>query len=97
MANEVYRVIVGKPEHPDHFPYIDCWQGAVLRQPTLLRSYVEEATRIMVAKVARVAREKTKKPILAKESKEMPLPYVHPVPHPSLQHWMGKPVGPQLP
>jgi hypothetical protein len=29
-VNEVYRVIVGNPGHPDQFPYIDCWQDAVL-------------------------------------------------------------------
>jgi hypothetical protein len=29
-VNEVYRVIIGNPGHPDHFPYTDCWQDAVL-------------------------------------------------------------------
>jgi hypothetical protein len=30
VVNEVYRIIVGKAGHPDQFPYIDCWQDAVL-------------------------------------------------------------------
>jgi hypothetical protein len=30
VVNEVYRVIVGNPGHPDQFPYIDCWQDIVL-------------------------------------------------------------------
>jgi hypothetical protein len=34
VVNEVYRVFVGKPGHPDKFPYTDCWQDAVLSQPT---------------------------------------------------------------
>jgi hypothetical protein len=52
----------------------------------------------MVARVATTSkyREKTKEPILAEELEEIPLPYVPlypflpPVPHPHLQHWMGK-------
>jgi hypothetical protein len=26
VVNDVYRVIVGKPGHPDQFPCINCWQ-----------------------------------------------------------------------
>jgi hypothetical protein len=33
VVDDVYRVIVGKPEHPDQFLYIDCWQDAVLGSP----------------------------------------------------------------
>jgi hypothetical protein len=33
-VNEVYRVIVGMPGHPNQFPYIDSWQDAALSQPT---------------------------------------------------------------
>jgi hypothetical protein len=33
VVNEVYRVIVGRPGHLEQFPYIDCWQDAVLSQP----------------------------------------------------------------
>jgi hypothetical protein len=57
----------------------------------------------MVAKVAATSkcREKSKKPVLAKDPEEMPPPYMlvyhhchqHPVPHPYLQHQMGKPEG----
>jgi hypothetical protein len=40
LVNEIYRVIVEKPRHPEKFPYIDCWQDAVLSQPSWLRSYL---------------------------------------------------------
>jgi hypothetical protein len=30
VVNEVYKVIVGKPGHPDQFPNFDCWQDEVL-------------------------------------------------------------------
>jgi hypothetical protein len=52
VVNDVSRVIVGNPRHPDQFPYTDCWQDAVLSQPTWLRPCLEEACRIMVARVA---------------------------------------------
>jgi hypothetical protein len=52
IVNEVYRGIVGKPGHPEQFLYIDCWQDAVLSRPTWLRACLEEAYRIMVARVA---------------------------------------------
>jgi hypothetical protein len=32
-VNEACKVIVGNPGHPDKFPYIDCWQDAVLSWP----------------------------------------------------------------
>jgi hypothetical protein len=69
-VNEVYRVIVGKPGHPEQSPYIDCWQDAVLSQPTWLRPCLEEACRIMVARVATTSkcRKKAKEPILAEEA-----------------------------
>jgi hypothetical protein len=72
VVNEVYRVIVGKPGHPEQFPYISCWQDAVLSWPTWLRPYLEEACRIMVARVATTSkcREKTKEPMLAEEPKK---------------------------
>jgi hypothetical protein len=75
VVNEVYRVIVGNPGHPDQFPYTDCWQNAVFSQPTWLRPYLEEACRIMIARVATTpkCREKTKEPILAEEPEEKPL------------------------
>jgi hypothetical protein len=74
VVNEVYRVIVGRPEHPDQFPYIDCWQNAVLSWPTWLRPCLEEACRIMVASMATTSkcREKTKELILVREPKEAP-------------------------
>jgi hypothetical protein len=69
VVNEVHRVIVGKPGHPDQFPYIDCWQDAVFSRLTWLRPCLEQTCRIMVARVAATSkcREKTKKPMLAKE------------------------------
>jgi hypothetical protein len=46
------------------FPYIDCWQDAVLSQPTWLKPHLEKACRVMIAKVAAVPkyRVKCKKP-----------------------------------
>jgi hypothetical protein len=78
VFSNIYRVIVGKPGHPDQSPYIDCWQYVVLSWPTWLRPYLEEACRIMVAMVAATSkcREKTKGPMLAKEPNEMPSPFV---------------------
>jgi hypothetical protein len=52
VVNEVYEVIVGRPGHLDQFPYVDCWQDAVLSQPSWLSPCLEEACRIMVARVA---------------------------------------------
>jgi hypothetical protein len=76
MANEIYRVIVGKPGLLEKFPYIDCWQDAVVRWPTWLRLCLEEACRIMVARVAIASkyRKKAKEPILAEEPEAVPPP-----------------------
>jgi hypothetical protein len=52
VVDEVYRIIVGKPWHQEQFPYIDCWQDAILSRPTWVRPYLEEAYRIMIARVA---------------------------------------------
>jgi hypothetical protein len=41
VVNEVYWVVVGKPGHPDQFPYIDHWQDAILSWPTWLRPCLE--------------------------------------------------------
>jgi hypothetical protein len=30
IINRVFEVVVGDSGHPDQFPYIDCWQDAVL-------------------------------------------------------------------
>jgi hypothetical protein len=78
VVNEVHRVIVWMPGYPDQFPYIDCWQDAVLSQPTWLRPCLEETGRIMVARVAKTSkcREKTKETILIREPKETLPPYV---------------------
>jgi hypothetical protein len=78
VVNEVHKVIVGRPGHPNQFPYIDCWQDSVLSWPTQLRPCLEESYRIMVPRVAATSkcREKTKEPILAKEPEEVPPPYV---------------------
>jgi hypothetical protein len=69
VVNEVYRVIVGNPRHPEKFPCVG-WQDAVLSQATWLRSYQ--------ARVATTSkcREKAKEPILAEEPEETPLLYV---------------------
>jgi hypothetical protein len=37
VVNDIHRVIVGRPEHLDQFPYIDCWQDAVLSWPRWVR------------------------------------------------------------
>jgi hypothetical protein len=78
VVNEIYRVIVGKPGQPHQFPYINCWQDAILSWPKWLRPCLEEACRTMVARVAATSkcREKTKEPILAEEPEETPLPYM---------------------
>jgi hypothetical protein len=34
LVNKVSEVLLGDPGHPDQFPHIDCWQDAVLSQPT---------------------------------------------------------------
>jgi hypothetical protein len=78
VFNEVYKVIIGKPGHPDQSPCINCWQDAVLSPSTWLRPCLEETCRIMQVRVATTSksREKTKEPILAKKPKETPPPYV---------------------
>jgi hypothetical protein len=78
VVNEVCRVIVGRPGHLGHFPYIDYWQDAVFGRPTWLRPCLEEAYRIMVAtgSTASECREKAKLPILTEEPEEVPPPYV---------------------
>jgi hypothetical protein len=57
LVNEVYRVNVEKPGHPEQFLCIDCWQDAVISQPKWLRPYLEDTCRIMVARVAIVGVE----------------------------------------
>jgi hypothetical protein len=78
VVNKVYRVIVEKSGHPEQFPYIDCWQDAVLSWPTWLRPYLEEACRILVARVSAASkcREKAKECVLSEEAEEIPPPYV---------------------
>jgi hypothetical protein len=81
IVNRVFEVIVGDPGHPDQFPYIDCWQDAVLSWPTWLKPHLEEACRVMVARVAAASkcREKCKKPekpILSGDPMETLLLYV---------------------
>jgi hypothetical protein len=98
VVNEVYRVIVWKPGHPDQFPYIDYWQDVVLSRPIWLRPCLKETWRIMVARVAATSKcgEKTKEPVLAEEPEEMPMCHFihlcnwHPVLHLHLQHCIGK-------
>jgi hypothetical protein len=72
VVNEVYRVIE-KPRLPEKFPYIECWQDAVLSWPTWLRPYQEVACRIMVEGVdaASKCRETAKEPTLAEEPEEV--------------------------
>jgi hypothetical protein len=64
VVNEVYRVIVGNPGHPEQFPYIDCWQDAVLSHKWL-RPYLGEACTIMVPRVAAASkcRGKAEEPV----------------------------------
>jgi hypothetical protein len=51
------------------FPYIDCWQDAVLNWPTWLKLHLEKACKVMVARVAAAFKyrgkcKKPEKPIL---------------------------------
>jgi type II secretory pathway component PulJ len=56
-------VVVGESGHPDQFSYIECWQDAVFSQSTWLKAHLEEACRVMIARVraASKCREKCKK------------------------------------
>jgi hypothetical protein len=78
VVTEVYSVIVKKSGSPEEFPYVDCWQNAVLSQHKWLRPCLEEACNIMVARVTSTSRcrEKPKELILAEEPEEIPLPYM---------------------
>jgi hypothetical protein len=78
VVNEVYRVIIGKPGYPDQFPYIGCWQDAVLSRPVWLRPCLEETCRIMVARVSATSKcgEKPKKPVQPEETEEVSPFYV---------------------
>jgi hypothetical protein len=74
-------VVVGDPGYPDQFPYIDCWQDAVLSQSTWLKPHLEEACKVMVARVAAASKcrgkyKKPEKPTLACDPKETLPPYV---------------------
>jgi hypothetical protein len=40
--------------------YIDCWQDAVLSQPTWLKPHLEKACRVMVAREAVASRYREK-------------------------------------
>jgi hypothetical protein len=62
-VNRVFEVVVGEPRPPDQFLYIDCWQDAVLSQPTWLKLHLEEAWRAVVVRVAAASkcRKKCKK------------------------------------
>jgi hypothetical protein len=80
-VQRVFEVVVGDPGHPDQFSYNDFWQDAVLSCPMWLKFHLEEACRVMVARVAAASkcREKCKKPekpILVGEPEETPPPYV---------------------
>jgi hypothetical protein len=91
IVNGVFELFVGESGHPDKFPYIDCWQVTILSWPTWLKLHLEEACRVMVARMAAASkcREKCKKPekpILAGDSKGTPtplLPLYPPLPLPS--------------
>jgi hypothetical protein len=63
IGNRIFEMVVGEPAHPDQFPYIDCWQNAVLSWPTWLKRHLEEACSVMVARVTAGSkcREKCKK------------------------------------
>jgi hypothetical protein len=100
VIDEVYRLIVGRPGHPDQFPYIDCWQDAVFRWTIWLRPCLEEACRIMVARVATHPSVERKQRSLywLRNLRKHHHPMCHsshlchqcPVLHPCLQYWMGK-------
>jgi hypothetical protein len=64
IVNRAFEVVVGEPEHPDQFPYINCWKNAALSQPTWLKPHLGKVCRIMRARTAAASkcREKCKKP-----------------------------------
>jgi hypothetical protein len=82
VDNEAYRVILGRAEHPDQFPYIDCWKDAGLSCPTWLRPCLEEACIILIARVATTYKssEKTKEPILVEDIPPLYVPLYPPLP-----------------
>jgi adenine-specific DNA methylase len=51
-VNRVFEVVVGGPGYSDQFPYIDCWQDAVLGWSMWLNLHLEEVCRVVVARVA---------------------------------------------
>jgi hypothetical protein len=91
IINRVFEILVGEQGYPDQFPYIDCWQDAVLSWSMWLIFHLEEAYRVMVARVAGASkfREKCKKPekpITVGDPEKIPPPYVPlypPLPPPS--------------
>jgi hypothetical protein len=48
IGNRVFEVFVGASGDPNQFLYIDCWQCAVLIQPTWLKPHLEEACSVMI-------------------------------------------------
>jgi hypothetical protein len=91
IVNRVFEVVVGKPRHPDQFLYVGCWQDAVLSWPTWLKPHLEEAYRVMVARVAAASKcrekcKKSEKSILAGDpERTLPryVPLYPPLPPPS--------------
>jgi hypothetical protein len=81
IVNKVFEVVVGVPGHQDQFPYISCWQDAVLSRPMWLKPHLEEACRVMVASMAAASKcredcKKPEKPTLVGDPGETPPPYV---------------------
>jgi hypothetical protein len=64
IVNRAFEVGCRVSGHPDQFHDIDCWQDSVPSWPMWLKSYLEEAGRGMVARMAAASkcREKCKKP-----------------------------------
>jgi hypothetical protein len=61
LLSRVFEVVIVDTEHPDQFPYIDCWQDAVLIQPMWLKSCLEKACKVMVARVTAAFKCREKK------------------------------------
>jgi hypothetical protein len=76
IVNRVFEMVIGEPGHPDQFPFIDCWQDAVLSLPTWLKPHLEKACRVMVARVGTASKcrgkyKKPEKPMLMRDPTQL--------------------------
>ena len=59
LIKAVYAIVMGKPGHPDQFPYIDSWLGIAQDPPKWARFYAHgvEGKILMAQKVTRMRRK----------------------------------------